>query len=45
MAAGVPIDALFDAPMRSGGFRLKYRRAQSRLIALRRRPAGTGSHA
>ena len=36
LAAGVPLDELFSAEMLAGGYRKKYRRAVSRLIALAR---------
>ncbi|MBN9620157.1 MAG: cell division protein ZapE, partial [Actinobacteria bacterium] len=35
-AAGLPLDELFDADMLAGGYRKKYRRAISRLVALAR---------
>lgn len=35
-AAGRPLDQLFDADMLAGGYRKKYRRAISRLVALAR---------
>jgi cell division protein ZapE len=35
-AAGVPLDRVFGADMLSGGYRKKYRRAISRLVALAR---------
>ncbi|HEY3737558.1 MAG TPA: cell division protein ZapE [Jatrophihabitans sp.] len=34
IASGVPVDKLFDAHMLAGGYRKKYRRAVSRLVAL-----------
>jgi cell division protein ZapE len=34
IASGVPVDKLFDAHMLAGGYRKKYRRAISRLVAL-----------
>jgi cell division protein ZapE len=34
--SGVPLDQLFDAEMLAGGYRKKYRRAISRLVALNR---------
>lgn len=37
-ATGVPVDEVFPADMLSGGFRKKYLRAQSRLVALTHRP-------
>ena len=36
VASGVPLDQLFDAEMLAGGYRKKYRRAISRLVALAR---------
>jgi cell division protein ZapE len=36
LAAGLPLDQLFSAEMLAGGYRKKYRRAISRLIALAR---------
>jgi cell division protein ZapE len=35
-ASGVALDALFGAEMLAGGYRKKYRRAISRLVALAR---------
>jgi cell division protein ZapE len=40
LASGVPVDAVFDAAMLSGGYRKKYYRAISRLVALTREGAG-----
>lgn len=37
-ATGVPLDQVFSAEMLDGGFRKKYLRAQSRLVALTNRP-------
>jgi cell division protein ZapE len=39
VTSGAPLDALFSAEMMRGGYRKKYRRALSRLIALARDPA------
>ena len=36
IASGVPLDRIFDADMLTGGYRTKYRRAVSRLVALSR---------
>ena len=36
ITSGVPLDELFDADMLAGGYRKKYRRAVSRLVALAR---------
>ena len=36
ITSGVPLDQLFDADMLTGGYRKKYRRAVSRLVALAR---------
>jgi cell division protein ZapE len=36
VTSGVPLDELFDAQMLAGGYRKKYRRAISRLVALTR---------
>jgi cell division protein ZapE len=36
LASGVPLDAVFDSDMLAGGYRKKYRRAISRLVALNR---------
>ncbi len=35
-ASGIPLDALFGEDMLAGGYRKKYRRAISRLVALTR---------
>ena len=43
-ASGVPVDALFGEEMLAGGYRKKYRRAISRLVALARRGAVTEAH-
>ncbi|SDJ19961.1 cell division protein ZapE [Frankineae bacterium MT45] len=40
LTSGVPLTELFDAQMLAGGYRKKYRRAISRLIALNRMGAG-----
>jgi cell division protein ZapE len=40
LAAGVPLDQLFGADMLAGGYRKKYRRALSRLVALAREGEG-----
>jgi cell division protein ZapE len=40
VTSGVPLDQLFDAEMLAGGYRKKYRRAISRLVALARLGAG-----
>jgi cell division protein ZapE len=42
LAAGLPLDQLFSAEMLAGGYREKYRRAISRLIALARLAGGDG---
>jgi cell division protein ZapE len=42
LASGLPLDQLFSAEMLAGGYRKKYRRAISRLIALARLAAGDG---
>jgi cell division protein ZapE len=42
VASGAPLDALFDADMLAGGYRKKYRRAISRLVALARLGARDG---
>jgi cell division protein ZapE len=34
VASGVPLDRVFDAEMMAGGFRKKYLRSMSRMIAL-----------
>jgi cell division protein ZapE len=36
VTSGVPLDGIFDADMLAGGYRKKYRRAISRLVALTR---------
>ena len=36
VTSGVPLDRLFDETMLAGGYRKKYRRAVSRLVALAR---------
>jgi cell division protein ZapE len=41
LVAGCPVDRLFTAEMLAGGYRKKYRRATSRLVALARQGAGT----
>jgi cell division protein ZapE len=40
-ASGVPLDAVFSTEMLRGGYRKKYRRALSRLVALARQGAAT----
>ena len=40
VASGAPVDALFGEDMLAGGYRKKYRRAISRLVALARKGAG-----
>ncbi len=40
VASGVPVDRVFDEHMLSGGYRKKYYRAISRLVALTREAAG-----
>jgi cell division protein ZapE len=42
LGSGTPFDQLFDADMLSGGYRKKYRRAISRLVALNRTGVGVG---
>ena len=42
LASGTPFDQLFDPDMLSGGYRKKYRRAISRLVALNRTGVGVG---
>jgi cell division protein ZapE len=42
VASGVPLDQLFSPEMLKGGYRKKYRRAVSRLVALSRLADGTG---
>jgi cell division protein ZapE len=39
LATGEPLDRLFSAEMLAGGYRKKYRRAASRLVALAREGA------
>ena len=34
VASGLPLDQVFDAEMMAGGYRKKYLRAMSRMIAL-----------
>jgi len=41
LASGAPLDRLFSAEMLAGGYRRKYRRAASRLVALAREGAVT----
>jgi cell division protein ZapE len=41
LAAGEPLDRVFSEDMLRGGYRKKYRRATSRLVALAREGAGT----
>jgi len=38
LVSGAPVDALFTEEMLAGGYRKKYLRATSRLIALARLP-------
>jgi cell division protein ZapE len=45
VTSGAPLDRLFDARMLTGGYRLKYHRAISRLVALARAGAATGVRA
>jgi cell division protein ZapE len=40
LAGGVPLDRMFSPDMLKGGYRKKYLRAVSRLIALAREGAG-----
>ena len=40
IASGVPLDEVFSAEMLRGGYRKKYYRAISRLVALAREGAG-----
>ena len=40
LAGGEPLDRLFSDEMLAGGYRKKYRRATSRLVALAREGAG-----
>jgi cell division protein ZapE len=42
VASGESLDRLFDAEMLAGGYRTKYRRAVSRLVALNRMGAEVG---
>jgi cell division protein ZapE len=42
VASGEPLDRLFPADMLAGGYRKKYRRAVSRLVALTRMRAEAG---
>lgn len=42
VTSGVPLDELFDGDMLAGGYRKKYRRAISRLVALNRLGVGDG---
>ncbi len=44
VASGVPLDRLFTPELLSGGYRKKYRRAISRLVALAREAAGLTAH-
>ena len=44
-ASGVPVDRIFTAEMLAGGYRKKYRRAISRLVALAKMGAGAGGDA
>ena len=41
VASGVPVDQVFDADMLRGGYRKKYYRAISRLVALTREAEGS----
>jgi cell division protein ZapE len=43
LASGQPLDRIFDEDMLAGGYRKKYRRAISRLIALNRIGAEAGA--
>ena len=43
VTSGVPLDRLFDEEMLSGGYRKKYRRAISRLVALNRMGVEVGN--
>lgn len=43
VSSGVSLDALFGEDMLAGGYRKKYRRAISRLIALSRKGAGVAA--
>ncbi len=38
VASGVPLDRVFAAELMAGGYRKKYARAVSRLVALAREP-------
>ncbi|MCP4813423.1 MAG: cell division protein ZapE, partial [Planctomycetaceae bacterium] len=40
VASGIPVDQLFSEEMLSGGYRKKYFRAISRLVALTREGSG-----
>lgn len=42
LASGVPLDRVFAPDLHAGGYRKKYARAVSRLVALARRGAGRG---
>jgi cell division protein ZapE len=42
VASGVPLDEIFDGDMLAGGYRKKYRRAISRLVALNGLGVGSG---
>lgn len=44
MASGVPLDQLFTPELLAGGYRKKYYRAVSRLVALAREGAGLAGH-
>jgi cell division protein ZapE len=44
LASGVPFDALFPGEMLDGGYRKKYLRAVSRLVALTREGEGLAAH-
>jgi cell division protein ZapE len=43
LVSGAPLDRIFDADMLAGGYRKKYRRAISRLVALNRIGAEAGA--
>lgn len=45
VASGVPLDRLFSQEMMRGGYRKKYRRALSRIMALARDPGGSADSA
>lgn len=45
VASGVPLDRLFSQEMLRGGYRKKYRRALSRIMALARDPGGSADSA